>query len=118
MGCTYLVAGTMDAREVVASVEDGIHVHRMETASVDARTGDSFFRVTDADRIVRGRIERPLTVFLLRLDAREALSTLDHVASNLTFDACVGSCVRDGQPLPTTVGAPTFRIGMARVIVT
>jgi TldD protein len=116
MGCTFLAPGPMDPHEVVASVREGIHVHRMEGAGMDARTGESFFRVSDADRIVRGRIDRPLGAFLLRLDAHDALSTLDHVASDLAFDACIGSCVRDGQPLPTTVGAPTFRIGMARVI--
>jgi TldD protein len=116
MGCTFLEPGTIDPGEVVASVEDGVHVRRMETASVDARTGEAFFRVTDADRIVKGSIHVPLEPFLLRIDMVEGLSTLSHVANDLTFDTCVGSCVRDGQPLPTTVGAPTFRIGMARVV--
>jgi TldD protein len=87
----------------------------MEVASVDVRSGVAVFRVTDADRIQRGRIESPLEPCLVRVDGRAALSRLSRVAADLTFDSCIGSCVRQGQTLATSVGAPTLCIGLVTV---
>jgi len=74
------------------------------------------FRVTDADRIRHGRLERPLLPHLLRVDGRETLLGIDRIGNDLKFDPCVGSCVRDGQPLSISVGAPTIRIGLVSVL--
>jgi predicted Zn-dependent protease len=116
MGCTFLGAGYADRSDVLSGVRRGLLVRRMETASFDPRSGDALFRVTDADRIEGGRADAPLHPFLLRVGALTALSTLGPVGRDLSFDRCIGSCLRDGQPLPTSVGAPTFRIGMATVV--
>ena len=116
LGCTYLAAGRRDPAEAFEGLTRGIHVRRIETASVDTGRGLATFRVTDADRIVEGRLEAPLQPFLIEVSALATLSTLDRIASDLAFDACVGSCVRDGQPLAISVGAPTFRAGLIRVV--
>jgi TldD protein len=116
MGCTFLEAGDAEPAEAVASVREGIYVRRMEAGSVDPRSGDAVFHVTDADRILDGRIDAPVRPFCLMVHSSIALPTLTHVARDLAFDTCVGSCLRDGQALPTSVGAPTFRIGMGKVI--
>ena len=115
MGCTFLGNGPDDADGIVRGTRDGIYVRRLETASVDAGSGVASFRVTDADRIRDGCIDAPLLPFVLTVALDDTLSTLDAVASDLAFDTCVGSCIKDGQPLPTSVGAPTFRIGVVRV---
>ncbi len=91
-------------------------MRRMDAASVDTSRGEMTFRVTDADLIHHGRLDAPLDPFLLTLSTREALSTLGKIASDLTFDTCIGSCMRDGQPLAISVGAPTFRIDLTTVI--
>jgi predicted Zn-dependent protease len=116
MGCTFVAAGRLDPREVVAGV-DGIYVRRMEAASVDTASGRATFRVTDADTLAGGRIEMPLKPFLLEVDARKTLAGVDRVGTDLTFDTSVGSCQRDGQSLAISVGAPTIRIGLAMVTV-
>jgi TldD protein len=116
MGCTFLAAGTLDAAEVLEGIPRGVYIHRMEAASVDTSTGEATFRVTDADLVQRGQLDRPLKPFVLAVATREALSTLDRIASDLAFDTCIGSCLRDGQPLATSVGAPTFRTGLTTVI--
>ena len=115
MGCTFLGNGPDGAAVIVRDTPDGIYVRRLETARVDACSGVASFRVTDADRIRNGRIDAPLLPFLLTVSIDDTLSTLDAVASDLAFDTCVGSCIKDGQPLPTSVGAPTFRLGVVRV---
>jgi TldD protein len=115
MGCTFLAPGRLDPEEVLEGISSGIYVRRMETASTDSLSGNARFIVTDADCIDQGRLGHALQPFLLGLRASTALPSLDRIGNDLTFDTCVGSCLRDGQPLATSVGAPTFRIGVARV---
>jgi len=116
MGCTFLTAGRCDPSEALGGIEEGIYVRRMEAASTDTRTGHAEFRVTDADRIRHGRLAAPLTPHVMEVSAQAALSSVDRVANDLAFDTCVGSCLHHGQPLSVTVGAPTFRIGLVRVV--
>jgi hypothetical protein len=47
------------------------------------------------------------------MNAADAIHSLDAIADDLAFDTCVGTCVRDGQAMATSVGAPTCRIGLA-----
>ena len=115
MGCTFLAAGSCAPEETIASVSRGVYVRRLEAGSVDTRTGTAVFRVTDADRIVEGRIERALLPFLLEVRGVDALGSLGMIADDLELDTCIGSCVKDGQPVATSVGAPTFCIGVATV---
>lgn len=116
MGCTFVSAGGMEPQEVVQSAGEGIYVRRMESAGTDAATGRAFFRVTDADLVAAGRIDRPLHPHVLVLDGSVALRSTHLIANDLSFDTCIGSCHRDGQALSTSVGAPTICIGSASVI--
>jgi TldD protein len=117
MGCTFLGVGSAHPAEVIADVADGVYVRRMEAASTDIRTGRAVFRVTDADRIINGRIDAPLLPFMMIFDdGPSALAAVERIGSDLSFDTCIGSCIRAGQPLAMTVGAPTFRVGSVRVI--
>jgi TldD protein len=116
MGCTFLAPGGADPSEALEDIGRGVYVRRMEAASGDVACGTAMFRVTDADLIHRGHLDVPLKPFLLAVVTREALSSLDAIASDLEFDTCIGSCMRDGQPLATSVGAPTFKMGLTTVI--
>jgi TldD protein len=116
MGCTFIAAGRYRPEQLLQGVEDGIYVRRMEAASTDPWTGRAVFRVTDADRIHRGSLTSALLPHVLRVDAKELLLGIDRIADDLTFDTCVGSCVRDGQPLSSSVGAPTIRTGLIDVL--
>jgi len=115
MGCTFLAPGRLTPEEVLKGTSRGVYIRRMETASTDSLSGSARFIVTDADCIDQGQLGHPLHPFLLELRASTALPSLDRIGSDLEFDTCVGSCLRDGQPMVTSVGAPTFRIGVARV---
>jgi len=115
MGCTFLAPGRFEPEETLEHIEDGIYVRRMEAASTDTRSGHAVFRVTDADRIHKGRLDRPLSPHLMFVDAAVALASVERVANDLEFDVCVGSCLHHGQPLSISVGGPTFRVGLTRV---
>ena len=115
MGCTFVVAGESDPKELLEGVADGIYVRRMEAAKTDPRSGEAVFRVTDADRIIDGSLAEPLLPHLLHVHGGQALCETRQIADDLVFDRCVGSCHRDGQPLAISVGAPTMCIGRAMV---
>jgi TldD protein len=117
MGCTFLTPGRFEPEEMLEGIAGGIYIRRLTSASTDALSGNARFLVTDADSIDHGRPGQPLRPFLLELRASSALRSIDRIGRDLAFDTCVGSCLRDGQPLATSVGAPTFRIGVARVVV-
>lgn len=115
MGCTFLGPGRRNPEEILEEISSGIYVRRMEAAHTEPALGTAHFRVTDADWIEQGRLRAPLSPFLLRMSALDALARLDRIADDVAFDTCIGSCIRDGQPLATSVGAPTCRIGLATV---
>ncbi len=114
MGCTFLGAGSLPAAEVVAGTT-GLYIRRMESAHTDPRTGRAVFRVTDADELFEGRRTGAVKPFLLHVDGPASLAGLDRIGDDLRFDVCIGSCHREGQALPVSVGAPTIRIGVAGV---
>jgi TldD protein len=116
MGCTFLTPGSRARQEIVSATRRGILVRRMEAAMVDPIAGRAILRVTDADTIVDGRRGSALLPFMLEVDLVSGLSSIDLVADDLEFDRCMGSCLRDGQPLTTSVGAPTYRTRVAKVV--
>jgi TldD protein len=116
MGATFVAAGRLRPPEVFEGIAKGIHVRRMEAASTDTNMGRAVFRVTDADFITHGRVDYPLHPFLLLVHGEQALATVDRIAGDLALDSCLGSCHKDGQPLAISVGAPTFRVGLAKVM--
>ena len=108
MGCTFIANGTDDPNEILQNVQEGIYVRRMESAHTDPTTGRAVFRVTDADRICCGKLAAPLKPHLLETVAGKALAAIEGIGNDLAFDRCIGTCHRKGQPLSTSVGAPTI----------
>ncbi len=115
MGCTFIANGDEHPDEILQNIHEGVYVRRLESAHTDARTGRALFRVTDSDRIVDGRLDVPLRPFLLETVAWKALAAIEAIGNDLAFDRCIGSCHRLGQPLSTSVGAPTICTGLMTV---
>lgn len=117
MGCTFVAPGKREPMELLRGIREGVYVRRMEAGTTDPRAGSAVFRVTDADRILNGKIDAPLRPHLLFVDGPRVLAAADRIANDLVFDSCIGSCHRDGRPLSISVGAPTMWIGLASVFV-
>jgi hypothetical protein len=115
MGCTFISAGIDDPEEVLRSTRTGVFIRRLVGGHTDPSSGAATFIVSDSDRIIDGRLAEPLDRFVLELDGPRSWSSIDRVAHDLAFDTCIGSCVREGQPMAVSVGAPTIRIGVVRV---
>lgn len=115
MGCTFIESGTDDPEDILRSTRSGVYIHRLVGGHTDPISGLATFIVSDSDRIVDGRLAEPLDVFVVELEGLESWGSIDRVAHDLAFDTCIGSCIRDGQPMAVSVGAPTIRIGVVRV---
>jgi len=116
MGCTFIAAGNHDPGSLIREAGDGLYIRRMAAASIDLSAGEAMFRVSDADRIEGGRITAPLEPFVLFVTLAETLATLGQPANDLQFDTCLGTCLKEHQPLAVTVGAPTVRLGVVTVL--
>ena len=116
MGCTFIAAGDHGPESLIGETGEGLYIRRMAAASVDLSSGEAMFRVSDADRIEGGRIAEPLEPFVLFITLAETLATLGQPANDLQFDTCLGTCLKDHQPLAVSVGAPTVRLGVATVL--
>jgi TldD protein len=108
MGCTFIANGTDDPAEILKNIQRGLYVRRLESAYTDPGSGRAVFRVTDADFIHGGKLDRSLNSALLETFAGQALAAIDGIGNDLSFDRCIGTCHRNGQPLSTSVGAPTI----------
>lgn len=116
MGCTFIEPGPTDPTEILETTRRGIFIRRVVGAHADPWSGRATFLVTDADRIECGRRTRPLEPFCLELEVLDAIGSIDRIGNDLEFDTCIGSCVRAGQPLAVSVGAPTVRLGVITAI--
>ncbi len=116
LGCTYVAGGDDDPRSILEGTRTGVFLRRIVAANVDAAAGVATFLVTDADAIEQGRLTYPLEPFPIVIDIEESLRSLDAIGDDLEFDRCVGSCVRDGQPVAVSVGAPTIRLGVINAL--
>jgi TldD protein len=115
MGCTFIESGADDPIDILRSTRAGVFIHRLSGGHTDPNSGRATFVVTESDRVIDGRLAGPLDDFVIELRGPESWRSIDRIAHDLEFDTCVGSCVRDGQPLAVSVGAPTIRIGVVRV---
>jgi TldD protein len=115
LGCTYIENGVTRASSIIEDTVEGVYIRRIVGGVAVPERGSARFLVTDADRIERGRLAAPLPPFPVYIDLHRHLASLDAVGDDLWFDRCIGSCVRDGQPVATSVGAPTIRLGVIKV---
>ena len=117
MGCTFIDAGSDHPEEIIRETRSGLYVRRLEAGLANPWSGTASFVVSDADLIEGGRITRALEPFMIELDVVEAMSSLDRIGVDLEFDTCIGTCVRDGQAMAVSVGAPTVRIGVIKLLI-
>ncbi len=116
MGCTFIAAGSHAPDALIEDTGEGLYIRRMAAASIDLSSGEAMFRVSDADRIEGGRITVPLEPFILFVTLAETLATLGQPGNDLQFDTCLGTCLKELQPLAVSVGAPTVRLGVTTVL--
>jgi TldD protein len=107
---TYMLAGTQDPREIVASVKRGIYAVNFGGGQVDITSGKYVFQCTEAYRIDDGKLGAPVKGAMLIGNGPTDLARISMIGNDLALDTGIGTCGKNGQGVPVGVGQPTLRM--------
>ncbi len=107
---TYMLAGSHDPDEIIASVKNGIYAANFGGGQVDITSGKYVFQCTEAYRIENGKLGAPVKGAMLIGNGPTDLHRVTMVGNNLALDAGIGTCGKNGQGVPVGVGQPTLRM--------
>ncbi|MDX9767849.1 MAG: metalloprotease TldD [Ectothiorhodospiraceae bacterium] len=107
---TYMLAGTHDPQEIIASVDRGLYAVNFGGGQVDITSGKFVFSASEAYLIENGRITRPVKGATLIGNGPDVLTRVSMIGDDLKLDTGVGTCGKEGQSLPVGVGQPTLRV--------
>jgi TldD protein len=107
---TYMLAGSRDPAEILASVKNGIYAVNFGGGQVDITSGKYVFQVTEAYKIDNGKLGAPLKGAMLIGNGPTDLHRVSMIGNDLTLDTGIGTCGKNGQGVPVGVGQPTLRM--------
>lgn len=107
---TYMLAGSHEPGEILASVKDGLYAVNFGGGQVDITSGKFVFQCTEAYRIQNGKVGAPVKGAMLIGNGPEALQRVRMIGNDLELDPGIGTCGKQGQGVPVGVGQPSMRI--------
>jgi TldD protein len=107
---TYMLPGTHDPKEIIASVEDGVYAANFGGGQVDITSGKFVFSASEAYKIKNGKLSHPVKGATLIGNGPDVLTRVTMVGNDMQLDSGVGTCGKNGQSVPVGVGQPTLRI--------
>ncbi len=107
---TYMLAGSRDPEEIIASVQKGIYAVNFGGGQVDITSGNFVFTVSEGYLIENGKITTPVKDATLTGTGLEVLKRVSMVGNDLKLDEGIGTCGKDGQSVPVGVGQPTLKV--------
>lgn len=110
MSCFLMDAGESDPEEIIKSVESGVFAKNFSGGQVDIANGNFVFNLTEGYMIENGKIGAPIRGAALIGNGPDILTKVTMVGNDLELDPGIGTCGKNGQSVPTTVGMPTVKI--------
>jgi len=107
---TYMLAGTHDPKEIIASVKNGLYAVSFGGGQVNITSGKYVFQCTEAYRIENGKLGAPLKGAMLIGNGPTDLHRISMVGNDFALDPGIGTCGKNGQGVPVGVGQPTLRM--------
>jgi TldD protein len=107
---TFMLPGSHDPGEIIASVDKGLYAVNFAGGQVDITSGKFVFSASEASLIENGKVTRPVRGATLIGNGPEVMTRVSMVGNDLKLDAGVGVCGKDGQSVPVGVGQPTLRV--------
>jgi TldD protein len=107
---TFMLSGTRDPAEIIASVDRGIYAANFGGGQVDITNGKFVFSASEAWWVENGKLQYPVKGATLIGNGPEALKQVSLIGNDMRLDSGVGVCGKDGQSVPVGVGQPTLRI--------
>jgi TldD protein len=107
---TYMLAGTHDRQEIIASVKNGLYAVSFGGGQVDITSGKYVFQCTEAYKIENGKIGAPVKGAMLIGTGPTDLHRISMIGNDFGLDPGIGTCGKNGQGVPVGVGQPTLRM--------
>ena len=107
---TYMLGGSHDPGEIVASLERGLYAVNFGGGQVDITSGKFVFSASEAYWVENGRVQYPVKGATIIGNGPDALTRVTMIGNDMRLDSGVGVCGKDGQSVPVGVGQPTLRI--------
>jgi TldD protein len=107
---TYMLGGRDDPADIIRSVGKGVYATNFRGGQVDITNGKFVFAMAEAYLIEDGKITAPLKGATLIGNGPDALTRVTMIGHDMSLDAGIGTCGKDGQSVPVGVGQPTLRI--------
>src|SRR5437588_1137543 len=107
---TYMLAGSREPKEILASVKNGIYAVSFGGGQVDITSGKYVFQCTEAYKLENGKIGAPIKGAMLIGNGPSDLHRVTMIGNDLELDTGIGTCGKNGQGVPVGVGQPTLRM--------
>jgi len=107
---TFMLSGSSDPGEIIASVKKGIYAVNFGGGQVDITSGKFVFSATEAYLVEDGKLGPAVKGATLIGNGPDVLTRVSMIGNDLALDDGVGTCGKDGQSVPVGVGQPTLRI--------
>jgi TldD protein len=107
---TYMLAGSHDPKEIIASVRKGLYATNFGGGQVDITNGKFVFSTAEAYLIEDGKVTHPVKGATLIGNGPDALTRVSMIGNDLALDSGIGTCGKEGQSVPVGVGQPTLKI--------
>jgi TldD protein len=107
---TYMLAGTHDPAEILASVKNGLYAVNFGGGQVDITSGKYVFQCTEAYKIENGKVTAPVKGAMLIGNGPTDLHRISMIGNDFALDPGIGTCGKNGQGVPVGVGQPSLRM--------
>jgi TldD protein len=107
---TYMLAGSHDPKEIIASVKKGLYATNFGGGQVDITNGKFVFSAAEAYLIEDGKVTHPVKGATLIGNGPDVLTRVSMIGNDLELDSGIGTCGKEGQSVPVGVGQPTLKI--------
>ncbi len=107
---TYLKGGKSTLNDMISSVDYGLYVVSLGSGQVDITSGKFVFTILEAYMIKNGKVKCSVKGITLIGSGIEVMNKISMVGNDLKFDSGLGTCCKDGQNVPVSVGQPSIKI--------
>ncbi|HZQ13243.1 MAG TPA: metalloprotease TldD [Pseudolabrys sp.] len=107
---TYMLAGSHDPKEIIASVKNGLYAVSFGGGQVDITSGKYVFQCTEAYKIENGKVTAPVKGAMLIGNGPTDLHRISMIGNDFALDPGIGTCGKNGQGVPVGVGQPSLRM--------
>jgi len=107
---TFMAKGSHERAEIIGSVKTGLYAKNFGGGQVDITSGKFVFSASEAYMIKNGKLDAPVKGAMLIGDGPSILHQVSMVGNDLALDPGIGSCGKEGQTVPVSVGQPSMKI--------